>query len=543
MKNKRNDLVFTARSIESVTQSWGIFGRLDSMVFLVAAITCFGFVIWGAIDAKSLGATMNSILGVISKDFGWLYLLSVFGFVVFLFWLAFGRYGSTVLGKDGDKPEYSNFSWFAMLFGAGMGIGLVFWSIAEPLYHYTAGPAYAGAPLSSSAAEWAMAISFFHWGISAWAVYVVIGIPMAFLIWRKGLPALISSMFYPIMGDKIYGPIGKTIDIITLVITFFGLSTTVGMGTMQLASGISFNYGVALDNYLYMPILAICCICYLCSACLPIEKGIKVGSDISMICTLGLMLFIFIAGPTTFILDNTVNATGLYLQNFIRMSLWTDPVAHTGWPGSWTIFYWAWWITWAPFVGMFIAKISKGRTIREFIIAALIVPSIFDAVFFSIFGSTALNFEMTQATKGLIMNAVNTDVSSAIYVMMAQFPLVQLIIPILLFVAFTFFVVSIDSGTIVLGMLSSGGDESPRTSLKILWGIALAGAAAIEIFLGGIKPVQTLCIIMVLPFVFIMIALCYSTIKMLRQDCVIDANVVQQSPALEENTAKLTSST
>lgn len=518
MENRINQLGFTSRSIESVTQNWGIIGRLDSMVFLVASVICFGFIAWGAIDTESLGAALNSILGIVLKNFGWFYLASVFGFIVFLFWLAFGKYGATILGRDGDKPEFSTFSWFSMLFGAGMGIGLVFWAVAEPLYHYTAPPGYAGDPFSASASEWAMAISFFHWGISAWSVYVIIGVPMALLIWQKRLPALISSMFYPLIGDKIYGPMGKTIDIITLVITFFGLSNTVGMGTMQLASGISFNYGIPLNHYLYILILLICCVSYLASACLPIERGIKVGSDISMICTVGLMLFVFVMGPTKFILDNTVNAAGLYLQNFIRMSLWTDPVAQTGWSGSWTTFYWAWWILWAPFVGMFIAKISKGRTVREFIIAALIAPAIFDAIFFSLFGSTALKFEMTEATKGLMMNAVKADISSAIYVLMAQFPFDQLTIPILIFIAFTFFVVSIDSGTIVLGMLSSGGDESPRTSLKILWGVALAGAAAVEIFLGGIKTVQTLSIILVLPFVVIMLCLCVSTVKMLRQD-------------------------
>lgn len=522
MDNKEKDLgCFIPRDPKELTKSWGIFGRLDSTVFIVSAIICFGFIIWGAVNHESLSAVLNKVLSYTLSDWGWMYMLGVFFFVVFCFALAFSKYGKIKFGKDEDKPEYSNFSWFAMLFGAGMGIGLVFWSIAEPVYHFLYGPSYAGAPGSTQAAEWAMAISFFHWGVSAWAVYVIVGIPMGLIIFRKGLPALISSCFYPILGDKIYGPIGKVIDIVTLVITFFGISTTIGLGTMQLGAGVAFNYGLTANTSLYITILAVVTVAYLASACLPIEKGIKTGSDISMIACLGLMLFLFIAGPTKYILDNFVNATGLYVQNFIQMSLWTDPVENTGWLGSWTIFYWAWWTTWAPFVGMFIAKISKGRTIKEFVIAALIIPSVFDMIFFDIFGSTAIHFELQEGTKGVIETAINADLSSAIYVLFSQFPFIEVIAPIILFVAFTFFVVSADSATIVLGMLSSGGNDNPKTSLKILWGIAMACSAGTLLVLGGLNAVQTIAIVSVLPFVFIMFALCYSTVKMLQYDPLI----------------------
>ncbi len=237
-----------------------------------------------------------------------------------------------------------------------------------------------------------------------------------------------------------------------------------------------------------------------------------------MVACIGLLVFLFILGPTRFIMDNFVNAGGIYLQNFVTMSTWTDPVENTGWLNSWTVFYWAWWISWAPFVGMFIAKISKGRTIREFIMAALIAPTIFDIVFFDIIGSTALHFELNPATKGIIGKVIDKNVADGIFVLFDQFPLTQITVPVLIIVIFTFFVVSTDSATIVLGMFSSGGNNSPRTSLKLLWGVALALSAAVLIIMGGLDAVQTIAIVAVFPFIFVMFGLCYATIRMLRKD-------------------------
>jgi glycine betaine transporter len=237
-----------------------------------------------------------------------------------------------------------------------------------------------------------------------------------------------------------------------------------------------------------------------------------------MIACIGLLVFIFVLGPTRYILDNMVNSVGIYIQNFVSMSLWTDPVANTGWLDGWTVFYWAWWISWAPFVAMFIAKISKGRTIKEFVIASIIAPTIFDIIFFSILGSTALSIEMNPATKGIIENAISAEVGNGIFVLLSQFPMSTIITPVILFVVFTFFVVSADSATIVLGMLSSGGDDSPRISLKILWGVAMAVCSAILIFMGGLDAIQTIAIIAVFPFIFIMFFLFYNTIKMVKEE-------------------------
>lgn len=518
MNKVEEKVKFVPRDRSELTQNWGMFGRLDSMVFIFAAIICFGFILWGFIDMESLNSSMNTILASITSNWKWTYLAGSFSFVIFCFFVAFSKYGKLKFGKENDVPEYSNFSWFSMLFGAGMGVGLVYWSVGEPIYHFLYGPSYAGIPGSVQAAEWSMAISFLHWGITPWSIYVMLGIPLGLVIFKKGMPALVSSCFYPLLGNKIYGPIGKFIDVFTLCITFFGTCVSLGMGVMQLGAGISFNYGIEITNIVIIAILVIVTVTYLASACLPIDKGIKVGSNISMVACIGLLVFVFVLGPTRYILDNMVNSVGIYIQNFVTMSLWTDPVANTGWLDSWTVFYWAWWISWAPFVAMFIAKISKGRTIKEFVIASVIAPTIFDIIFFSILGSTAINIEMNPATKGIIENAINAEVGNGIFVLLSQFPLATIITPIILFVVFTFFVVSADSATIVLGMLSSGGDDSPRTSLKILWGVAMAVCSAILIFMGGLDAIQTIAIIAVFPFIFIMFFLFYNTIKMVKEE-------------------------
>ena len=509
---------FSPKEIETNTQDWGFLGRLDSTVFVVAAIICLGFTVWGAIDKDGLSILAEAALGWTIKNTGWMYMGGVFIFLCFCFYMAFSKYGKVVLGRTGDIPEYANFSWFSMLFGCGMGVGLIFWSVAEPLYHYLSGPSYAGTPGSTQAAEWCMAISFFHWGLSAWASAVVIGIVMGIIMFKKSMPALMSSCFYPLLGDKIYGPIGKLIDIVTLVATFFGMCTTIGLGVMQLAAGVSFNYAVEINNSLYAILMVVVVGCYLASACLPIEKGIRIGSNVSMVVCIALMLFLFVVGPTRYMLNNFVNATGLYLQNIVKMSLWMDPVDQKDWLGSWTIFYWAWWIAWAPFVGMFIAKISKGRTIREFVLASMIAPTVFSFIFIDIFGSAAVAMERAEATKGVLWKAIGENVASAIYVLFQQYPMISLIAPLLLFVCFTFFVVSADSCTIVLGMLSSGGNADPKNSIKIFWGVAMGASAGILLVMGGLKALQTASIVGAFPFAIVMFFILYTTIKMLNDD-------------------------
>jgi len=502
---------------QSTFKKRNIFDGINPAVFLISGVLTLCFVLWGALDSASLAKVSNSILSYLINQWGWLYLAGVLFFVLFCLYLALSKYGDIKLGSQIDIPEYSTFSWFAMLFGCGMGVGLVFWSVAEPIYHYTSGPSYAGPHGSLQAAEWALPISFFHWGISAWATFVVVGLAMGVVLYRRNLPSLMSSCLYPILGEKIYGPIGKLIDIITLITSLFGMATTIGLGTMELSAGLIFNYGIKEGITLNLIVLGVVIACYLASACLPISKGIRVGSNISMVACLLLLLYVFILGPTKFIVDNFFNATGIYIQNFFYMSLWMDNFEQSGWLGSWTIFYWAWWISWAPFVGMFIAKISKGRTIREFVFGALLAPTLLDMIFFGIFGSTSLKMELTEATKGIMEAAINKDIASSIYVLLQQFPFAEITAVIALIVVFTFFVVSADSCTIVLGMLSSNGDEKPKISLKIFWGIVMGSSAGVLMMMDGLKALQMASIVGAFPFLVLMFFICYSIIKVLRE--------------------------
>lgn len=526
---------FIPREFDKRTRTWGVLGQVDPPVFIISAALILAFTIWGITNNEGLAAAAGSALSWTIEYMGWMYLGGVAFFLVFCFYIAFSRTGRVKLGKATDKPEYSNFSWFAMLFGCGMGVGLIFWSVAEPIFQYYSGPTYGGDAGTPAAAEWSTAIMFFHWGLSAWATFAIIGIAMGIFVYKKGLPALISSCFYPILGEKIYGPIGKLIDIITLIATFFGMCTTIGLGTMQLASGVNMSYGVPIGIPLYVVLLVIVVAFYLASATLPISKGIRVGSNISMVICALLMLYLLVFGPTKFIFDNTINALGLYIQNLPSMSLWTDPVSQTGWLGSWTIFYWAWWIAWAPFVGMFMAKISKGRTIKEFVLAALIAPTLFDIIFIGIFGSSGLHMEITEATKNILWSAIQSDVSSAIYVLFNQYQGAILTIPLLLFVCFTFFVVSADSCTIVLGMLSSGGSDEPKTALKIFWGISMGLAAGVLMITGGLNALQTASIVGALPFTIVMFFICYITIKVLKNDYSEEMDTSYWEENLREN--------
>jgi len=502
-----------------MTKRWPLLGNIDPLVFIVSAIIVVGIVVWGLLDNESMQSAMSRLLSGTLDYGGWYYMGIVFIFVLFCVWMALSKYGDVKFGHKDDVPEYSMFSWFSMLFGCGMAVGLVFWSVAEPMYHFLAGPTYAGKPGSTQAAEWSMAISFFHWGISAWATYVVVGIPMGLIIYRRGLPTLMSSIFYPLIGDGIYGPIGKFIDIFALVATFFGVCTTIGLGSMQLTTGLNFNFpSIPNDNQTYMIVMVIVTLGYLASACLPIDKGIKNGSNASMVSIILLLVYLVIVGPTVLIFNNFVNATGIYIGHFPEMSLWMDPFAQTGWLGSWTIFYWAWWIAWAPCVGIFIAKISKGRTIREFVLAALIAPSIFDMIYFTVYGSTAISQHMDKATGGILYKTIGEDVARAIYVLFAEYPGATITSLILLFVCYTFFVVSADAMCIVMAMLASGGDPEPSRPHKIFWGLGMAIGASMLILTGGLNALQTMLIVMAFPLTIIMTFGLWATVAMLHMD-------------------------
>ncbi len=488
---------------------------MKNLVFIIAATIIVIFVIWGGFSPEGLAESSERILNLTTEKFGWFYMLATFGFLVFAVVLAFSRFGNIKLGADDDEPTYSNRSWFAMLFSAGMGIGLVFWGTAEPLSHYM-NPPESAAPQTAVAARLAMRYSFFHWGLHAWAIYTVIGLTIAYFTFRKKQSGLISSVFYPLLGDRVKGPLGKTIDILAIIATVFGVATSLGLGTLQINGGLNHLTGLTIGPGTQLTIIGIVTVLYLISATTGLDKGIRILSNVNLGVAAVLLVFVLFAGPTSFIFDVLTTTIGSYLQNLVQMSLTLTPFSQGAWIKSWTLFYWAWWIAWAPFVGMFIARVSKGRTIREFVLGVLMAPTLFGFLWFSVFGGTALNLELFH--NGKIAELAQTDVTSALFNTLQQLPAGSILAIIATLLIITFFITSADSATFVLGMLSSKGVQNPPTKVKLTWGILQSSVAAILLISGGLQGLQTASIIAALPFSIIMVAMCYSLYLALQEE-------------------------
>nr|WP_049755899.1 BCCT family transporter [Desulforamulus reducens] len=484
-------------------------------MFLVSVLIVLAFVLWGAFFPESLGQQANSILGFMTEKFGWFYLLATFGFLVFAIYLAFSKYGRIRLGDDDDRPEYSNITWFGMLFSAGMGIGLVFWGVAEPVSHYT-NPPQGLQGGTAEAARTGMLYAFFHWGFQPWAIYTIIALSLAYFNFRKGYRGLISSTFYPLLGDRINGPLGKTIDILAIVATAFGVATSLGLGTLQINGGLAHLLGIPNNTLVHIVIIVVVTVLYMISATTGLDKGIKFLSNANIAVATSLLLFVLFLGPTSFIFDTLTTTLGGYLQNIIQMSLRLTPFTQNKWISNWTLFYWAWWIAWAPFVGMFIARVSKGRTIKEFILGVLLVPSLFSFFWFSTFGGTALNLEVFGHKA--IAAAVQEDITSALFITLEKLPLGTILAATATLLIITFFVTSADSATFVLGMLSSKGDNNPTNRVKLTWGILQSSIATVLLLSGGLQSLQTASIVTALPFALIMVFMCFSIMKALEDD-------------------------
>lgn len=485
------------------------------MVFYISIIIVAIYVIGGFFSPDGLAQIADYFYGLIIEKFGWFYLVATIGFLIFSLYLAFSKYGDIRLGKEEERPEYSYITWFAMLFSAGMGIGLVFWGVAEPISHYM-NPPMGLSPGTPEAAKAAMRYAFFHWGLHPWALYTIVGLALAYFTFRKGYPTLVSSIFYPLLGEKVNGGVGKAIDILAILVTVFGVATSLGMGALQINGGIAHLFNLPSNIMMQIIIIAVVTFLFILSATTGIDKGIKFLSDLNIGVAMALLLFVLFLGPTIFIIDLFVDTLGGYARNIIEMSLSLDPFTENTWIADWTLFYWAWWISWAPFVGVFIARISKGRTIREFVSGVLLVPSIFGFIWFTVFGGTALNFEIFKGCN--IAEAVQNDVTSALFTTLSFLPLGKSISLIAILLIITFFITSADSATFVLAMLSSNGNLNPKNKIKLLWGILQSAIAIVLLLSGGINAIQTIAIIMGLPFAFIMVGMCFSILKSLKAE-------------------------
>ncbi|WP_426050672.1 BCCT family transporter [Brevundimonas sp. SL161] len=447
--------------------------------------------------------------------FGWFYILSVAGFLLVVLALAFGPTGALKLGPDDSEPDFPYVSWLAMLFAAGMGIGLMYFAVAEPIQHYATPPE--APPGTFDAAREAMVITFTHWGVHAWAIYALVGLSLAYFAHRKGLPLTLRSGLAPLLGKRIDGPIGDAVDIFAICGTLFGIATSLGLGVSQINSGLSYLTGLPNTPWMQVGLIALVMAAATASVLTGLDKGVRRLSELNLVLAVLLMLFVLAVGPTGFLLKALVQNFGLYLDHFFVRTFNLYAYEPRGWMANWTLFYWAWWIAWSPFVGMFIARISRGRTVREFVIGVLLVPTGFTFLWMTIFGNTAISLDMGAAA-GAISQAVTADLSTAIFQFLEELPGTAITSTLVVLLVAVFFVTSADSGSLVIDTIASGGaDDTPRWQ-RVYWCSLEGLAAAVLLLAGGLGALQAATLVAALPFAVIMILLAAGLIRQMNAD-------------------------
>ena len=503
---------------------------LDKIVFGVAAALVVAFVLWGALAPEKMGSVTLDTLTWIEESFGWLFVLTTAAFVAFSGYLAISRYGNIKLGPDDSEPEFSTFSWVSMMFATGMGIGLIFWGVAEPLTHLNTPPmgmAEAGTP---EAARLSMEYTFFHWGLHPWAIYAVIGLTIGYFAYRKRNGNLISGTFRPLLGERASEGPGKAIDVVAIFATLFGSATSLGLGALQITGGLDNVFdGSGKSVGLALGVIWVLTACFVVSAVTGIEKGVQFLSNANAIAAVVLVLFLFVVGPTVFILSTFTEGIGAYFTQLPTMSGRTGAfdADQATWLNGWTIFYWAWWISWTPFVGMFIARISRGRTIRQFVTGVLLVPSVVSLIWFAIFGGSAIDVQ--RDSKDLVENVkgvatVNSD--TALFQMLDHYPIASITTVLVMVLVGIFFVSGADAASIVMGSLSERGTLEPSRPTVIFWGVLTGGVAAVMLLAGfaegdaksALTSLQNITIVAALPFVVVMAVMCVALVKDLQAD-------------------------
>ena len=498
------------------------------MQLIVSAGLILAIVLWGVIAPASLGGVFDTALAAITRNFGWFYLWVVLGLVVLALVLAFSRYGDLKLGGEDDEPEFSIGAWFAMLFAAGMGIGLVFWGVAEPLWHLASPPPGFRESGIEAQGRRAMAQTFLHWGVHAWAVYVVVGLAVAYAVHRRGRPVSIRWALEPLLGKRVDGPLGNAIDIAAVVGTLFGVATSLGLGVNQIAAGLEHLGVVEGTTTAKLVIIAVITALSTLSVVSGLDRGIAFLSRANLWLAALLLVAVLILGPTLFVLRELVSSFGGYIQNFVSMSFQTFAFygdRGESWLGSWTTYYWGWWIAWSPFVGVFIARISRGRTVREFVAGVLLVPTAVTMLWFSVMGGAALYQQIFGGVDHIVDGGVSTN--TALFEMLGQLPGGPVLSGVAVLLVLVFFVTSSDSGSFVVDMLTHNGNPNPPVWSRVFWSVLEGSIAAVLIWsssaaLGGdtsgIAALQALTIVAAAPFSLVMIGMCLSLIKALRRD-------------------------
>jgi choline/carnitine/betaine transport len=496
-------------------------GALDRVVFAVAAVVALAFVAWGFFSPTGLGSASGTALTWIEAHLGWLFVTLASAFVVFVLWLAASRYGGIPLGRDDEAPEFRTVSWIAMMFSAGMGIGLMFYGVAEPLAHYVAPPPRTVEAGTPEAVHTAMATTLFHWTLHPWAIYAVVGLAIAYGTFRRGRKQLIRSAFEPLFGKRrTEGPAGKVIDVLAIFATLFGSAASLGLGALQIGSGMEIlGWAGSVGNGVLVAIIAVLTAAFVASAVSGIAKGIQWLSNINMVLAVVLAVFVFVVGPTVLILNLVPGAIGSYFSDVAQMAARTEAAggeAMAEWMRGWTVFYWAWWISWTPFVGVFIARISRGRTIRQFVSGVLLVPSVVSLMWFAIFGGAGIAAQRDGADL-----AGQATAEGQLFGVLGQFPWATAMTVLVMVLVAIFFVSGADAASIVMGSLSEQGTLSPSRRTVIFWGVVMGAVAAVMLLVGGdeaLTGLQNLTIIAALPFALVMVGLAVSLAKDVRSD-------------------------
>lgn len=503
--------------------SSGLFKGIDPILGTLSMLLIIGFVAFTSLNVKEAAIIFSGLKGLILKNFNWYYVGLTSAFFFICGWLMVSKLGNVKLGADDEKPEFSTFSWLSMLFGAGMGIAMMFWSIAEPISHFQGNPFLAMegiAPLTSDAARVALRLTFFHWGFHGWAIYAVAGLAMAYFSYRKGLPLTVRAALYPILGDRVNGPLGYVIDLLVIFASVFGVATSLGLGVAQLNAGLNFALGFKISTINQLILIGVISIIVVLATVSGVAKGIRIISEWNIVLTILFLLFFFIAGPTLYLLGTFVTSMGDYISNMVFVGTWVDTKPGSDWQGWWTVFYWGWYIAFTPFVGMFIARISRGRTVREFLFGVIILPCIASFIWIVLFGGTALHMELYG--QGGIIAARNADLSLTLYKTIEALnvgAVMTFAVSILSFVMIvTWFVTTANAGTMVICSVLALGSEAPPDRFRIFWGAGIGAVAGALLLAGGLQALQAASIISALPFSIVMIMMVYSLIRSLTQD-------------------------
>ncbi|WP_231633362.1 BCCT family transporter, partial [Streptomyces clavuligerus] len=497
----------------------------DRVVFGVTAVLTLAFVVWGAVATETLENLAGSLLSALIHNGGWAFVLCASGFVVFALWLAISRYGRIPLGGEGEEPDFRTVSWVAMMFSAGMGIGLMFYGVSEPLAHYIDPPPGTEPKDSADAMQIAMATTLFHWTLHPWAIYAVVGLAIAYSTFRRRRRQTISAVFEPLLGERhSRGGVGRFIDILAIFATLFGSAASLGLGALQISSGFhELNWLERTGTGLLVAIIAVLTVAFVLSAVSGVEKGIQWLSNTNMVLALLLALFVFVAGPTILVLDLLPTSIAAYFGELPQLAGRTEATGGEGvaeWLGNWTVFYWAWWISWTPFVGMFIARISRGRTIRQFVGGVILVPSTVSLVWFSVFGGTAMKLQ----EGGRLGDEATPE--GQLFAVLQQFPGATVMSILVMVLVGIFFVSGADAASVVMGTLSQKGTFEPARLVVVFWGVVTGGVAAIMLLVGegggdALAGLQNLTILVAAPFVVVMVGMCVALMRDLRHDPLI----------------------